>query len=72
MKFKIEIELGNDTMRTGEHVRDALLKAAQHVARDYLGTDFTRMKSTLDAEGPIKDANGNRVGTWEVDGGYKR
>lgn len=60
MKFKLEIELGNDAMKDSNDVGEALLSVRTRLsgypnAFDY-GFD----------EGEIKDANGNAIGKWEV------
>lgn len=57
MKFTLEIELGNEAMRTGEDVLNAI---HQSVA----GGDF---RSLDDSDGgTVRDASGNTVGKWEV------
>lgn len=59
MKFKLEIELGNDMMNSPTDVSVALLDIALQVRR----LDELRL-----GPGPrgIKDDNGNSVGSWEV------
>lgn len=55
MKFVLEIELGNDAMRSCYHVAKAL-------------HDITkRLKDTGDMEGKIRDINGNTVGSFYCD-----
>jgi len=56
--FKVDIALGNDTMRTPEEVADALTKVA----------DTLRSESSFpDTYMPIQDINGNTVGSyWSV------
>lgn len=58
MKFKLEIELGNDAMLTGEDVARALRKVADVVE--------SCTPYVVKAEGPgtIRDENGHKVGTW--------
>ena len=50
-KFKLEIELENETMRTRRHVISALVKLSQRLRN-------------ADTEGAIVDDNGNVVGRW--------
>lgn len=59
MKFKLEIELGNDAMCTSRDVANALLEVARK-----LGSAETHLR--LEASARIKDDNGNKVGEWEV------
>ncbi len=58
MKFTLEIELGNEGMRTDVDIRDALHKTAYK----------TSMSSIPEAgdDGPVYDYNGKTVGKWEV------
>ena len=56
MKFKLEIELGNDVMRTTDDVKGALQHAAFLV---------DRVVVSHGESASILDANGNRVGRWE-------
>jgi hypothetical protein len=63
MKFTLEIELGNDAMRSHQDIRDALTQVMGKVgARQYC------VKSApSDGDGSkIIDDNGNSVGTWQV------
>ena len=55
MKFILEIELGNDAMRSCYHVAKALRDLAK------------RLKDTGDMEGKIRDINGNTVGSFHCD-----
>lgn len=52
-KFILEIDLGNDMMRTRLHVGSKL--------KEVVGDVLTKGKT----EGKIRDANGNTVGKWE-------
>jgi len=65
-KFKIEIDLGNDTMRTGDDVAAALESAARYL-RGFWGDQ--PMGGIPDDLKPrvVRDDNGNRVGTGEVE-----
>ena len=58
MKFKLEIELGNDAMQTYEDVVSSLIACQQTVA-EY------RKLHVGDAR-KVRDINGNTVGKWEV------
>ena len=62
MKFVVEIELGNDAMRTGRHLGEALADLAGHIRHD-IGA---REPSFRD-EGSIRDENGNKVGSWRFE-----
>lgn len=54
MKFKLEIELGNDAMQDQHDVAKVLRDVANHLGGPY------------GLSGKIKDDNGNTVGRWEV------
>ena len=54
MKFTLEIELGNDAMRTANDVANALDRIADEVL-------FVGLTGRA-----IRDTNGNTVGKWEV------
>ena len=58
-KIRIEIDLGNAEMQSGDHVAEALRHCAALVggveAGDWAGVGFS-----------IRDANGNTVGKFEV------
>jgi hypothetical protein len=57
-KFNLEIMLGNETMREPGHVAWAL---------DRVGAQLVHLpRLERGANGAIIDANGNKVGTWEV------
>jgi len=64
MKFKLEIELGNDAMRTGEAVAAALTKQAEQLATWYRGSLVTEL--AVREKHKIRDVNGNTVGYWGV------
>lgn len=55
MKFVLEIELGNDAMRTRQHIAEALKKVASKL------TTFPTGQIRED-EQSLRDVNGNRVG----------
>lgn len=52
--FTLTIQLGNDAMRSGPDVAAALRAVAD------------RIEHELEARGPIRDANGNTVGEYQV------
>lgn len=55
--FKLEIELGNDAMKTAFHVSTALVQVANKLRK---------LRSTAPGtEAKIMDDNGNSVGRWE-------
>lgn len=60
MKFKLEIDLGNDAMCRSVHVADALITMGRKIIN---GTMRSVKKP---AEGIIRDINGNSVGKWEL------
>lgn len=59
MKFTLEIELGNDAMRTYEDIAKSVR---------LIFSDFSRRVEDVEEgeQGRIYDTNGNRVGVWEV------
>ncbi len=59
MRLTIEVELGNDAMRTGEDVSRLLLGLSGRVRH--------RGELDLGHGGRLMDINGNSVGTWEVE-----
>lgn len=59
MKFKLEIVLGNDAMRTCADVREALRNVIERMAYN----DYS-MKQEIDRG--IMDANGNTVGSFHL------
>lgn len=60
MKFTLEIELGNEEMSTYTDVASALRSTASRLEAVSTG------QALGGHSGPIRDANGNTVGTWEV------
>jgi hypothetical protein len=64
MKFKLEIELGNDAMQYANDVAGAL----ENVARSLRSHDLTTFDELdpFDRKGTIRDENGNKVGKWEA------
>ena len=61
MKFKLEIELGNDAMCDVADLTDALKRVWTHL---YHKVDNDELKPALN--GKILDVNGNSVGSWRV------
>lgn len=62
MRLVIEIEMGNDAMKTGTHAGTALLDLAGHIRHE-----IGRREPTYRDEGKIRDVNGNTVGFWRFD-----
>lgn len=54
--FRIEIELGNDAMRTDAHIAQKLRELAKTSVMANLANNGEERK--------IRDANGNTVGKW--------
>lgn len=63
-KFFIEIELGNDCMKTDEHVSSTLSLIRYWLEEDGPVSICVEENGTYSK--PIKDVNGNRVGSWGV------
>jgi hypothetical protein len=59
-RFTLQVTIGNEAMLTGDDLADLLRKLANRVSGDMPRPDGTRW--------PVRDANGNRVGTWEIEG----
>lgn len=62
MKLTIVIETGNDAMQTGEEVHAALVETSRRNFRNN-GKEIASRD-----EGKIMDENGNKVGTWTLEG----
>lgn len=62
MQFTITLKLGNDAMRTGDDVAEALHAVADRLT--HTGSAHDALQPG--AGGPMFDANGNRVGSWDV------
>jgi hypothetical protein len=64
MKFRLELELENDAMKTAEDIENALtaLVKSQRLTR-YVGGN--RIISKIDGA-MILDKNGNTTGKWEI------
>ena len=60
MRFTIDIELGNDAMRSRNHVANALRKIADKLI------DAEIHALHIEQSGKIMDLNGNSVGLWAV------
>lgn len=57
MRFKLEVELGNDAMQSGLDVGRLLVQASMVVQLSKLEPGAGK---------PLLDVNGNKVGSWEV------
>jgi hypothetical protein len=65
VKFRLEIELGNDARQTYADISGSVQRILGSVQRIF--SDFARRgKEATDDAGGIYDANGNKVGFWEV------
>jgi hypothetical protein len=63
MKITVKIVLGNDAMRTARDLQLALEKLGEKLV-----TNHGNMRDITRADGGnIRDANGNTVGTWELE-----
>ena len=60
MKFRLEIELGNDAMQTLDDVIAALQASRNSLA------DGNEPLTTGDNDRVLRDENGNNIGKWEV------
>lgn len=68
MKFILEINLGNEAMQTAWNIGEALEAIAHSLrfAHDQNGGALPENWDEYDRSGQIKDANGNKVGRWEL------
>lgn len=62
MRFILTIELGNAAMRTDGHIATALKTVAKSIL------SYQDREPEIGDGGPIRDVNGNRVGSWHVEG----
>lgn len=62
MKFIVEIELGNDAMRTADDVLKSIRRSLERLPRDEAFEDYEHDWPS----GQLRDVNGNKVGEWEV------
>lgn len=61
MKFVLEIELGNERMRTYQDVQGAIVASLARNSGGYLDE---LLKNEYSSQ--LRDINGNTVGKWEV------
>ena len=61
-QFSLTISIGNDAMQTKSHIADALRDVVRKLEE---GHSVYGEPATED-KGPIYDANGNRVGNWNL------
>lgn len=66
MKFKMEIEIGNDAMHTYHELAQALDGVSHHLDQLSGLMDLANLKGDKKLEAPIRDHNGNKVGSWEI------
>lgn len=64
-KFVVEIELGNDAMLTFRDVFELLSFEGYKIREGSYG-DLWREELVANYNNNLKDANGNRVGSWKV------
>lgn len=64
MNFKLSIEIGNDNVMTEGDVARLLREVATKMESGRLG-EFVTDNGEFPS-GPVRDANGNKVGEWEV------
>jgi hypothetical protein len=64
MRFVLTLELGNDAMQTQGDIARALRAVVWGMSVERLGTGRT---PEIGDSGPIRDVNGNRVGSWHVE-----
>ena len=62
MKFVLTIKLGNEAMQTDGHIARALKDAAKSIL------SYQDRIPEIGDSGSIRDVNGNRVGSWHVEG----
>lgn len=62
MKFTLEIDLGNDAMRTSKDVARSLRVLALGFTQDFMEAEMKPGN-----QGAAMDMNGNRVGGWRVE-----
>jgi hypothetical protein len=65
MLFQVTINLGNEAMQTSGDVADALELIARDLRWTFSGEEFGM--ADVGTSTPIRDANGNTVGTWHVE-----
>jgi hypothetical protein len=63
MRFVLTIQLGNDAAQTYRDVARMLSELAER------HDDVGEADYQIGDAAPIRDTNGNRVGSWHVDGG---
>lgn len=64
MRFVLTIDIGNEAMTTAGDIANALRKTSQLIREG----GYSHTPAVGDS-GPILDDNGNRCGSWHVDGG---
>lgn len=62
MKFTLTIELGNDAMKTYDDIASALIQ----LGKECLDGEVPDDVADANNNGHVYDANGNRVGYWQV------
>lgn len=64
-RFTLNIELGNDAMQTAGDIAQALLNLAERFV-NYGGHSVPISDMPSPTSGALHDANGNRIGTFEI------
>jgi hypothetical protein len=62
VRLKIDIAIGNEAMQTGQDVGDAL----SNLAASLIEHDDLLAAWPAGTNGPVMDANGNKVGAWQL------
>lgn len=65
MKFRLDIELGNDAMKTGEDLAQVIQGVANTV-RKYNADELAQAADETHSM-RLRDVNGNTVGSWRVE-----
>jgi len=64
MRVRIDVELGNERMQTAMDVSAAVQDALGRYVQDNRDRGFDPL--TTKDSGPVRDGNGNTVGSWSV------
>jgi len=67
LKFKVELDLGNDAMQTVDEVSVALQRALDAFLSDHVTSRGVAAHLVEGDGGVLRDVNGNRVGVWGVE-----
>lgn len=67
MRFTLTIELGNEAMKTGADLSQALRDVGQRLTVVLYRDVEISLATEVPLSRPIKDENGNTVGKWEIE-----